>query len=413
MEFYIARQPIYNKDLQVIAYELLYRSGDKNNLFDLENDPDKATITVVLNTFLNVGIDALTNSLPGYINFTEKTLTSGVVQKLPKDYIGVEILESVKPTEEIISTCSDLHELGYLLILDDFAHNKESEKFIQYSGVIKMDFMSSTDEELKRMVKRYQHKGIKFVAEKVETREDFNKAVEYGYDYFQGYYFSKPSIVKGLGVNPYYASMLKILRMLQEEDCDYQEIASVINYYPTVTYSILRLANSVMYGGAHKIKSVLSALVRIGAKELKSWIMYIIAHGTNKNKPDELIKQSMIRARVAEGLCASQNLSTNVYTFSLMGLLSLMDVIMDTTMEELMSHIEIYEDVRKALTNPGEDMYSAAIQMIKAYEVGDFDGAEKYGNIIGVSLSLYQELYLEAIKRCDTVYNELVKTTKE
>lgn len=409
MDIFIARQPIYDRNLKVFAYELLYRKNAEVNKYIGDNpDPDIATVSVIIDAFLSIGIEVLTNKVPGFINFTNNLLTSGVVKLLPKDYLGIEILENVAPTAQILSACEELSAGGYTIVLDDYTYDDTSKQFIRYADIIKMDFLTSTDEQLRDIVRKYKNAGIKFVAEKIETEADYLKAIAYGYDYFQGYYFNRPAVIQSKDILPLQANALKVFEILQDEACDISDLVSVISADPGMAYKLLKLANSVIYGGRGRITNLTSAVVRIGLKDLQIWIIYIMMYGTNKDKPDELIRQSMLRAWAAEEICKEKKLSEAVSDFSLMGLFSLMDVIMDTSFETITSHIHIADDITTALTNPGDDKYGATIRLIRSFDDADWDEAQKAGSLIDLSLEEYQKIYLQALKKCDSVYNEVL-----
>ena len=203
MDILVARQPIYDLNLNVFSYELLYRGSKEDNFYN-GADADSSTYRVIVNSFLDIGIEKLTDYKRGFINFTEKILLSGIVSIFPKDFIGVEILENINPTDEILNVCANLKEAGYMIVLDDFVLTENSYRLLEIADIIKMDFLNSTDEELRSMVKKYKRRRLKFLAEKIETRERFDNAKEWGYSYFQGYYFNKPTIVSHKAIKPLY-----------------------------------------------------------------------------------------------------------------------------------------------------------------------------------------------------------------
>lgn len=408
MDILIARQPIYNRNLKVFAYELLYRENIKTNAYT-EVNADLATVSVILGTFLSIGIENLTNGKPGFINFTANLLKSDIVKMLSPKYLGIEILEEIEPTDEILDICKELKNIGYTIALDDYVYNKSTKKFLHNANIIKMDFLQTSDNQLKDIVLKYKGKGIKFLAEKVETKESFIKAMAYGYDYFQGYYFSRPTLVQEKDILPMQVNALKVLELLQNDGYDVNEIASIISYDPGMAYKLLRIANSIIYGGRHKITKINNAIMRIGLKELQTWIFYILMYGMNSDKPDELIRQSIFRARATEEICRKKNLSSDITGFSLMGLFSLMDVIMDTSFDKILSYIRINDKITSALINPGDDIYGATIRVIRAYDETDWDEVEKAGKIINLTLDEYQDIYLQAAKWCDKIFDILLR----
>jgi EAL and modified HD-GYP domain-containing signal transduction protein len=406
MEILVARQPIYDRNLKVIAYELLYRSNSKVNAY-IETDGDLATAAIIMEAFLDGEIETMTDGKLGFINFSDNFLKSDVVKLLPTKYLGIEILETVEPTDEMLNTCAELNSLGYTIVLDDYIYTEATKRFIPYAKIIKLDFLSSTDTQLQTIVQEYKNQGIKFLAEKIETKEAFIKARSYGYSYFQGYYFCRPALIENKVLLPLQVSALQVLQMLQDDNCNLNKIAEIISYDPGIMYKLFRLANSIIYGGRSEIKEVNVALARIGLKELRTWMLFVLMHGMHEEKPNELIRQSMLRARVAEEIYRKKNLIGSASDFSLLGLFSLLDAIMDVSLDVILSSIKINKRVKSALVSPDNDAYGAVIKIIRAYDEADWDEAEKAGDIINLSIEEYGKIYLNAVKWCDARYRSL------
>jgi EAL and modified HD-GYP domain-containing signal transduction protein len=405
VEILFARQPIYDRKLRMIGYELLYRSATKSNE-GLGTDGDTATASVLIGTFLNCGIENITNRKLGFINFTDNLLKSDTIRLLPTKYLVIEILETIDPNDETLNTCSQLRKLGYTIALDDFVYNESTERLIKYANILKMDFLASTDQQLSDIVKKYKKKGKKFLAEKIETKEQFEKAKAYGYDYYQGYYFSRPVLIHKKVLMPLHINTLQVLGLLQNDDCDIHKVAKILNYDPGMTHKLFMLANSVTYGGRHRIKNVNHALMRVGIKELRTWILFILMHGMHAEKADELIRQSIIRARIAENICQLKNLNAAA-DFSLLGLFSLLDAIMDVPFETIFLTVKIPEHVEAALLSPGNDKYGFLVRLLNAYDKGDWTTAEEAANCIELSLEEYGTIYFNAIQWCDGKYKNL------
>ena len=413
----VARQPIYDIGLNVFAYELLYRSSKENNFYDNSNidSADASTYRVIVNTFLDIGIDKLTGHKRGFINFTEKILLSGVINILPKDFIGIEILEDVKPTDEVVEACRELKKSGYMIILDDFVLTEETKRFMEIADIVKMDFMASSKEELKNIAKKYKNhshnhkkRGIKFLAEKIETLEDFELAKEWGYSYFQGYYFHKPTIVSHKSMKPLYSNVIKIIEMLNKEDCDMREIAEFMEYDPAIIFKILRLANSVIYGGTYaysEITNIKMALSRIGIKDLKICMMLVLTNGLDKNKPNELIRRSVLRAKMAEDIAIKLRRPELGDTFSLMGLISLMDVMLDIPLKDMLNSLNVSNDIEKALLSPSNNIYSHTIRLIVSFENANWKSVNYYLKKLNMPIKDLSEISFSAIKWCDEHYH--------
>jgi EAL and modified HD-GYP domain-containing signal transduction protein len=405
MDIIIARQPIFDKNLKVVAYELLYRSNIKDEQYT-GVDGDFSTASIIMGSFLHGGIENITDNKLAFINFTDSLLKNDVIKLLPAKQLVIEILETVKPDEDIFAACRELNKLGYTLALDDYVFNELTKEFINYAKIIKMDFNLSSDDQLQSIVNEYRTKGIKFLAEKIETKDQFIKAQKYGYTYFHGYYFCRPSLVANKVLLPLQMNALNLLRLLLDENCEINDIAKIINYDPGMKYKLLRLANSVLYGGRQKIRKSNIAIAKIGLEQLRTWVLFVVMHGMYMDKPNELIKQSMIRARVAERICTLKNLSEDTSVFSMLGLFSLLDAIMDISFEVILASLNIADDIKAALINPNEsnDVICIVLRLIRAYDDVNWKEAEEMGTLINLSLEEYVDIYVDSIKWCDGVF---------
>jgi c-di-GMP-related signal transduction protein len=210
MEVFLARQPIFNKHQEVVAYELLFRVGSENSYNHINGD--EATLDVISSSFLLIGMDALTGGKRAFINFTGNLIKADVATILPKNLIVVEVLENVKFDDEILASCRKLKKLGYTLALDDFVYNRQFIELIKLADIIKVDFLQTKGEDRRAIIQNVYCPSVKFLAEKVETKEDFEEAVALGYSYFQGYFFSKPVIISVKQIPSNKLSYIKLLR---------------------------------------------------------------------------------------------------------------------------------------------------------------------------------------------------------
>ena len=400
LDIAIARQPIYDKSLKVYAYELLYRNSSNKNSCD-EEDGDFATASVIAGAFISCGFESLTDKKMGFVNFTDTFLSIDNIKALPAKHLGIEIHETSEVSPEAISSCKELYELGYTLILDDYILGGPGDEIVQYTKIIKVDFLKSTDEQAWSIVSKHRGKGIKFIAEKIETKEAYEKARAYGYDYFQGFYFSRPSIITSTLISPLHINVLRVLSLLRNEDCDINEVSAIIKYDPGIAHKLYRLANSVAYGTGQKVNTLKDAIMRIGLSELRVWLFFMLTYSMYSEKPNELVKHSILRARIAEEICNLKNLGDSP-GFSLIGLFSMLDTIMDAPFETILGNIPMPERLKEALINPGKDIYGAALNMIRAYDRADWNEAELSGGYIDMSLNEYSRIYMDSVTWCDS-----------
>ena len=277
-QVFIARQPIIDKDLNVYAYELLFRCGDEDLYSFL--DGDKASSEVIANSLLVIGMKALTEGKKAFINFTQRLLLDEVAELVPNDLIAVEILETVEPDDVIIEACNKLKSQGYMLVLDDFKMHTPPSPLMPLADVIKIDIQDTCEDEIKEIRRNIDPKYTKLLAEKVETHEEFNKALEAGYyDYYQGYFFSKPTTLTGHDVPVYKIQYIKILREVHKSQPDFDTIERYVKGDVAFSYKLLRRINSAFYGLRTKVESIKHALILLGIKETRSLISLVALQG--------------------------------------------------------------------------------------------------------------------------------------
>jgi len=289
MYFYAARQAILDKDKKLFAYELLFRDSI-DNVFP-EIDGDVATSKMVDASKFNMGISEFTGNKPAFINFTLETLSKGYAKMLTPDEVVIEILETVKPGKKLLAMCKELFEEGYTVALDDYIHQSVWQHFYPYIKIIKIDW-KDTDialiKEIKTAISGHDH--IQLLAEKVETYEEYNQALELGFELFQGFFFAKPQMVKTKSLSPSQMAMAELLYETSKPEVDLNSITSVFERDVSLSYKLLRYANSPTFRRRNEISTIKQALVILGSGELKRFLGLMFAVNVNPDKPSELIK---------------------------------------------------------------------------------------------------------------------------
>lgn len=394
MDVYLARQPIFNKNRKLYGYELLYRNSQINS-FNC-SDGDKASTDVMINSFHLFGIQNITGGKRAFINFTDNLLKEGIATLFPKKDLVIEILETVQPCADIIISCNDLKNKGYTLALDDFVFSEEYMPLIAMADIIKVDFMSTAPQVCQSLVKSLKNRSIKFLAEKIETNEEFEKAKRWGYSLFQGYFFSKPVILSVHDVSPIKLNYLQLIQRANAPEFDFEQIADIVQRDLSLSYKLLRMVNSVAFGLRNRIKSVRQALVMLGAKEIKKWVSLIAIRGIGDDHPEEIITTSLVRARFLEQLSVEYDKSINHDACFLTGLFSTLDVLMNRPMTEILKEIAITDDIVEALIH-NEGRMGQAYRLILAYEKADWGQVTALCATLGCDQSKVSDIYLEAL----------------
>ena len=370
MDVFVARQPIFDREKVVHAYELLFRSGFENYYNAL--DDDKATVDVIANSFFVIGFDQLTDGRRAFINFTRNLLTRRVATLLPREAVTVEILEDVEPDGEMVKICKDLKESGYTVAMDDFVSKDVGNPLVQFADIVKVDFMGTEPAERKALCERLSATGVKPLAEKVETEDEFLDAVKWGYEYFQGYFFSKPVIRTGKRLAGNKLTYLQVLYEVNQPGISYDELEKLIKQDLSLTYQLLRFMNSAWFGFRSEIKSVRHALVLLGPKEIKKWFSLIALTNMATDKPEELILRAVARAKIAEGIAPLVGMKEHRSELFLLGMFSLIDAVTDTPMDEIMEKLPLDQQVKQALLGE-ECVFKTVYDTILSYERGEWD----------------------------------------
>lgn len=392
-DVFIARQPILTKDQKIFAYELLFRSMKEQDVY-AAIDGNKATAQVLENSLLTIGLSELTNHRPAFINFPTDVLLSPFVLGLPPEDIVVEILETVAPTPEIVARCRLLKERGIKLALDDFIFAPEYQELIELADYVKIDFRLTQGEERWALVKRMARPGLVFLAEKVETREEYKDAIRNGYSLLQGYFFSKPEVVAGKTLQLAEQSAMLFLQELAKEEVNYHQLETLIRHDVPLSYKILRFINSPYFGFRKEITSIRQTLTLIGQKELHKWACLLILSSLAVGKPSELMTMALVRARFAE-LIAGQLRHEAPSEFFLGGMFSLIDAFLDRPMVEAVAELPVKTEVKQALLGASNTL-GLILQLISAYEKGDWEHGRLLAMAIGLTESWLADAYYQA-----------------
>jgi EAL and modified HD-GYP domain-containing signal transduction protein len=380
----------------VIGYELLYRSNENSREYD-GSDPDQASSEVIM-TSLDASIKMLADNKLAFINFTENLLLSEAAAILPRSHLVIEILEDILPDKDVLSSCRKLAEQGYTLSLDDFVYSDMRAPFLELAHIIKIDFLNREIDSIKEDVKILsRYNKIKLLAEKVETREVFELAKSLGFVYFQGYFFSKPVIFSKKKLSPLKANQLQLIHYAMDPMVDYKKLAAVIKNDAVLSYRILRLVNSAYYGLQYNIKNIRHALAILGITNIRKYVTLLTIERMTDEKPEELIRISLIRGHVLEALASLTEMRKSKDDLFMLGLFSFIDVLSDTSMDEVIEIISLPQKVAHALRY-GEGKYADMLNLIINFERGNWAQSAELARKFNLSLVELYKLYIPAVE---------------
>ena len=385
---YLARQPILDLHGKVHGYELLFRNGPQAMF---SGDGNLATRTMIDNTVL-FGLGRLTGNLPAFINCTEEALTGRLVSALPAGMAILEILETIEPTPALVSACQHLKAAGFRLALDDFTWKPGFEPLIEIADYIKVDFAISDEWERRKLLKRLRGFTVALIAEKVETQEEYQRARDEGFTLMQGYFFCRPVLLSNHKVPANRLLHIEILRLLQNESMDINELAGLVKRDPSLTYRLLRLINSPVCAMRQEVQSVHAALIAVGEDAFRRMATLAITSELNAGQTIELLRTAFVRGRFCE--LAAVFCGLNHSEQYLLGLLSLLPAMLRIPMSELSPMLPLRDEIRRALE--GENgRERALLSWLESHEKGDWLACdavvEKHGLNTGDLLLSYEE----------------------
>jgi c-di-GMP-related signal transduction protein len=383
---FVARQPILTKEEKVFGYELLFRDGIED--YFCAKDVEAAS-KVMLDSSLIMGLDVLCNGGRAFVNCTRDMLLKDYVTLLPSSHTVVEILESVEPDDLVMAACQRLKEGGYMIALDDFGMDDKRESLTNIADIIKVDVRSTSQEERAAMVKKYGPWRCRMLAEKVETREEFIAAKKLGFAYFQGYFFRRPETVKTHAVPGNQLNYIKMLQVVSKPELEPREIENAIKGEASLCYRLLRYMNSASFGFANEIHSVRHALSMLGEREVRRWVRLVVTLAAGQNKSSDLVLSALVRARFCELL--SPKIKHGESDLFLLGLLSLMDSILELPMTDVLEKVPLDQETKNVLL--GEESFLRPLyQLMIAQESGDWQNTA----VMAKSLKLTESEVAEA-----------------
>lgn len=401
LEVFIGRQPIFNRDEEIVAYELLYRNSDVNKFPEM--DSDKATIDVLIHSFLTIGIQEISNGSPSFINFTENLIMQDELDFLEPTKVVIELLEDVSITPALIEQLRKLKERGFTIALDDFVMDEAVliyDDLFKQVDYIKIDFLLSSEQQrsvVENKVKStFPH--IKLLAEKVETREEFESAKLAGYSLFQGYFFQKPQIIQATDIPANLFQYFQIISLLRDDKASIDVIVENIEREISLTYRLLKLINNSTKRPKSKIRSIKQAILLLGLTELRKWIYLLAMHESGiQQKSDvfnELMYASLFRAKLCEK-CARLNSKANYSEHFLVGLFSLIDVLLKSPMNSILVQLPLSETTLETIGGAKTDMtpylqFSVAVQHLNWQQIESL--AAQLNISIEEVLPMYEEV---------------------
>jgi EAL and modified HD-GYP domain-containing signal transduction protein len=370
-DIFLARQPILDRDQRIVAYELLFRTGNTAGV--TITDDMHATASVIHHAFSEMGVQAVLGAQQGYINVSAEMLQSDWVELLPHTQVVLELLESIDLTDAVVTRCGVLRQQGFSLALDDFVYDDRYLPMLALVDIVKVDVLLHDRDALRSTVARLRQWPLKLLAEKVDSAEQAAYCHELGFDLFQGYYFARPLVLTARRADPSQLALAQLLGLLLN-DAETAKIEQVFKQHPNLTYNLMRLVNSVASGTRRTIGSVSQAILVLGRRQLQRWLQLLLfTLQSGSTYPSPLLLLAATRGKLMELLAARQMRSADYCDEAFMaGILSLIDTLIDKPLAEIVAELNVGARIAAALLHR-EGELGTLLQLVESVEHPDLD----------------------------------------
>jgi len=397
---FVARQPIFDRNRKVWAYELLFRSDASADHYD-GAEPSSATRQVISHGMLSIGWDKMLSGKLGCINFGRDMLLQDLYSSLPPGQTIIELTEDIEADQEVLETVRGVRAQGYRISLDDFRPGPRMDSLVELADLVKIE-MDTPKAQQEVILRDLRARGIRVLSEKVETDADFRWALRAGYDYFQGNFFACPVVMHGTEIPALKLHCLRLLQEAHRPELDFTRLTALISQDVSLSYKLLRYANSARFGRQGKISSIRRALVVLGEYGIRKWIAVAALPAIADDKPTELVTQSLVRGRFCEllGQASGQGVEDQAF---LVGLFSMLDVLLDRPLDDALEELGLAPSLDSVLRGQAseESVLNRIYKLVRRYEVADWDGVEALAGQLGTPAEVVGAAYREALPWAD------------
>ncbi|MDR3579146.1 MAG: EAL domain-containing protein [Oryzomonas sp.] len=396
-KFFLGRQPILDIRQEIVGYELLFRSTEKN--YSEYESQDQASMSVISSALANFGLNNVLGDKDGFINVTHDVLFSDMVEVLPPRQTILELLESVELTDVVKDRCRQLKGKNYRIALDDHVYSPEHHDLYRFVDIVKIDLLETNPADLPEIVAALRQFPVTLLAERIETMERFQDCLELGFELFQGYFFARPVVLKRKGLEPSRMAMLRLLGNLQG-DTDFGKIEEIFRDHPELSYNMLKLVNSVHMGLREKINSLRHAIMLLGLGKLRRWVqLAIFASADSRGINNPLLEMAAVRGRLLEYLVMEHyhlpRGSEQVDSAFMLGILSLVDVLFETPIEGIVRELRLSDEIAAALLNRDGEL-GALLALAETLEQTNFGEIHHLTETCGIPVATLLAAQLDA-----------------
>jgi EAL and modified HD-GYP domain-containing signal transduction protein len=399
LDIYVARQPILDRQQKTVAYELLFRDGLENSFPDM--DGDTATFRLLSNTFFSMGINWISMRKPVFINFPQSLIEHEIPLFFPQKDVVIEVLEDVKPDKNVVRALNRLKEKGFRIALDDFVYSPELTPLIRSADIVKFDFKESSLEEIKKMlVSLSGFPKLKFLAEKIETHGEFNQALAMGFHFFQGYFFEKPEILTNKCIPAVKINLVRLLAQVTAKESDFPKLTQLIRGDVSISFRLLKFINSAYYRRTVPVDSVKDAVILLGEKAIKQFILLISSAGLAAGKPKEMVTTAIITGRMCELLGKDVKTGFSDEELFTLGLFRHIDAMLDMPMALVLKDLPFTRSIEQALLGKNKAL-DQLFGVITDFVRGDWKNVRLRSRHLSIQVETIRDAYQDAVSMAD------------
>lgn len=397
---FVTRQPIFDKDMKIYGYELLYRQNHNTDYEDVEENRATAKL---LDKLIHNEFDDFVDGTHGFISLPEKLILELIPRLLPKERLVIEIRGSVPVSDELTNACKKLKSMGYTLALCDFSLEKETKyvHILPYIDMIKVKYSQADIRQQIKLVNKYRTKVI-LAAECIESVADYHYAYKMGYHLFQGFFFCEPVITTNHEIGSLANNLTLVISALSSPEPDYKYIAKIIESDVELSYKLLRMANSAFYANKCGITSILQAIVFIGTDELLQWSHLLLIKGIQNPENAELVKASLVRGKLLSLLAVNTQRKQDESDYFITGIFSSIDVLLGESIKNITDRLPLSKQVKDALIGEPNSLRNW-LDAICGFEKTQWEQLENMLENSGITEQKFMSLYSEALKWCNKI----------
>lgn len=396
LDVFVARQPIFDRQDSLVAYELLYRGNPTENRAAGVSATQMATDTLV-RTLLSMGLDRVTGGKTAFVNVSRDVLLSDQFQVLDPASVVIELLETIACDSETRPACESLVRRGYTLALDDFVYSPSYDPLLRLARIVKVDVLDQPVDELREIMAILQPFRVRCLAERVENAEVHAQCAELGFELFQGYFYARPEILSGREMPVQQANIIRLLNLLRNPDASDPQIEDAFRADMVLSFKLLRIVNSAALGGMG-IESIKHAIQLLGRGSLHRWLSLLLVSSltTSNGVHNELVTTAMQRARFCELIAETRGRRRESGALFMVGLFSLLDALLGKPMDEILAQVDLAAELHEVLLHR-TGSYAPVLRLVEAYETARWDDVVSESAALGLPLPEVPELYAQAV----------------